>query len=47
MNGKDNGYCRTEKSYNVPENKLRQSELTEENGKFTCIEMEVFKVIFL
>ena len=45
MNGKDNGYCRTGKSYNVsPDISGLSSELTGTSGKFTCHEIEVFKI---
>ncbi len=47
MNGKDNGYCRIGKSYDVADyNGLGASELTETVGKFQCSEIEVYTIEF-
>jgi hypothetical protein len=45
MNAKDSGYCRTGKNFMVIENHMGCSDVTGQINKFTCSEIEVFRVI--
>ena len=42
LNGKDNGYCRTGKNFDIPNDIDEFSELTGELNKFTLSEIEVY-----
>ena len=44
LNGKENGYCRTGKTFNVPTDIDENSEITGELNKFTLADIEVFQV---
>jgi hypothetical protein len=44
LNGKDNGYCRTGKNFNVPTDIDENSEITGELNKFTLADIEVYQV---
>jgi hypothetical protein len=47
MNGKDNGYCRKSKNYNVGVDDQGRNLITGEEAKFTCAEIEVFRIVFI